>query len=89
MRPLKFDKLFGKFISMKIKVSTLLREFPKVRRAVLAGEDVIVQTREGNLRITAEKPEHKSVLGCMKGHFGVTGDIVSPTTTEDEWKASL
>jgi hypothetical protein len=74
---------------MKTNVSTLLREFPKVRRTVLAGEDVIVQTREGDLRITAEKPEGKSVLGCMKGMFEVTGDIVSPTTTEDEWNASL
>lgn len=47
---------------MKTNVSTLLREFPKVRRTVLAGEDVIVQTREGDLRITAKKPEGKSVL---------------------------
>ena len=75
---------------MKTNVSTLLREFPKVRRTVLAGEDVIVQTREGDLRITAEKPEGKSVLGCMKGMFGyLDDDLDKPTTTEDELKASL
>ena len=74
---------------METNVSTLLREFPKVRRAVLSGEDVIVHTREGDLRITADKPKKGSILGCMKGRFGVTGDIVSPTTTEDEWNPSL
>jgi hypothetical protein len=73
---------------MKTNVSTLLREFPKVRRTVLSGEDVIVRTREGDLRITAEKPEGKSVLGSMKGMLEVTGAIVSPTTTEDERNAS-
>tara|TARA_B110000977_G_C11075095_1_gene490880 strand:+ start:2071 stop:2298 length:228 start_codon:yes stop_codon:yes gene_type:complete len=75
---------------MKTNVSTLLREFPKVRRAALAGEDVIVVTREGNLRITADKPEGGSILGCMKGSFGyVADDIVGPTSTDDEWKPSL
>jgi len=75
---------------MKTNVSTLLREFPKVRRAALAGEDVIIVTREGNLRLTADKPEGGSILGCMKGSFGyVADDIVGPTTTDDEWNPSL
>ncbi len=75
---------------MKTNVSTLLREFPKIRRAALAGEDVIVVTREGNLRLTADKPEGGSILGCMKGSFGhVADDIVGPTTTDDEWHPSL
>ncbi|WP_269523493.1 hypothetical protein [Coraliomargarita parva] len=75
---------------METNVSTLLREFPKVRRAVLSGEDVIVHTREGDLRITAEKPKGGSLLGCMQGCFGyVSDDIVGPTTTDDEWKPSL
>lgn len=33
---------------MKTTVSTLLREFPKVRRAALSGETVIIKTREGD-----------------------------------------
>ncbi len=34
---------------MKSNVSTLLREFSKVRNAALAGEEVIIVTRGGNL----------------------------------------
>ena len=57
---------------------------------MLSGEDVIVHTREGDLRITADKPEGGSILGCMKGSFGyVADDIVGPTSTDDEWKPSL
>lgn len=75
---------------METNVSTLLREFPKIRRAALSGEDVIVHTREGDLRITADKPKSGTILGCMKGSFGyVADDIVGPTTTDDEWKPSL
>jgi hypothetical protein len=74
---------------MKTNVSTLLREFPKVRRAALAGETVIIETREGNLRLTADRPEHGSALGCLKGRMRVSGDIVGPTTSADAWKPSL
>ncbi|MGJ8641277.1 MAG: hypothetical protein ACSHYA_17940 [Opitutaceae bacterium] len=75
---------------MRTNVSTLLREFPKVRRAALAGEDVIIETREGNLRLTADIPEGGSIIGSMKGRFGITDDsITSPTTTENDWNPSL
>jgi hypothetical protein len=75
---------------METNVSTLLREFPKVRRAALSGEDVIVHTREGDLRITADKPKGGSILGCMKGQVLYSDDSLDqPTTTEDEWNASL
>jgi hypothetical protein len=75
---------------MKTNVSTLLREFPKVRRAALSGEDVIIVTREGNLRLTADKPEGGSILGCMKGQVLYSDDkLDEPTTTDDEWNASL
>ncbi len=75
---------------METNVSTLLREFPKVRRAVLSGEDVIVHTREGDLRITADKPQGGSILGCMKGTILYSDDnLDEPTTTNDEWKPSL
>ena len=75
---------------MKTNVSTLLREFPKVRRAALSGEDVIIVTREGNLRLTADKPEGGSILGCTKGQVLYSDDkLDEPTTTDDEWNASL
>ena len=75
---------------MKTNASTLLREFPKVRRAALAGEDVIIETREGNLRLTADRPTGGSILGSMKGRFGQTDDrIIEPTTTADDWNPSL
>lgn len=68
----------------------MLREFPKIRRAAMAGEDVIVQTREGNLRITAEKPETSSILGCLSGQIKrMDDDLDKPTSDDVEWSASL
>lgn len=74
---------------MKINVSTLLREFPKVRRAALAGEEVIIVTREGNLRLTMEDRTGASIIGCMKGVCITSDDIDQPTTSEADWKPSL
>ena len=70
---------------MKTNVSTLLREFPKVRRAVMAGETVIVETREGNLRITADRSKEVPLLGCLQGQVIARGDIVEPTASDNEW----
>jgi len=70
----------------------LLREFPKIRRAALAGEDVIVQTREGNLRISSEKPQMRSLLGALKGQVVYVDkgmELDSPTSSEQEWDTSL
>ncbi len=74
---------------MKTNVSTLLREFPKVRRAALSGEVVIIETREGNLRLTAEKHAGASILGCLKGEVQIHGDLTAPTTEPGEWDPSL
>lgn len=74
---------------MRTNVSTLLREFPKVRRAAMAGEEVIIVTREGNLRLTAVDKTGASILGCMKGMFTTADDIDQPTTSEADWKPSL
>lgn len=71
---------------MKTSVSTLLREFPRVRRTVLSGEDVLVQTREGTLRITADKPTGASILGRCRGLLIQTdNDLDEPTTGVDDW----
>lgn len=75
---------------MKTNVSTLLREFPKVRRAALSGETVIIETREGDLRLTADKPSGSSILGAMKDSILRSDDsIVGPTTQDEDWNASL
>jgi len=85
---------------METNVTGLLREFPKVRRAALAGETVIVKTRDGDLRITRDEDDKESslpdlskkgaVLGCMKGSFTyIADDIDQPTLREDEWNTSL
>lgn len=75
---------------METNVSTLLREFPKVRRAALAGERVIVHTREGDLWITAAREEPKPLLGGLRGMVGeTTDDLDRPTSGEREWGPSL
>ena len=74
---------------MKINVSTLLREFPKVRNAVLAGEEVIIVTRSGNLRIIAEPRSGESILGSRKGLLRFTDDLLDqPTLPEADWNPS-
>ncbi len=75
---------------MRTNVSTLLRDFPKVRRAALAGEVVIVETREGNLTITAQRPSGSALLGSLKGRvLHLDTRIVGPTSPGSDWKPSL
>lgn len=74
---------------MKTNVSTLLREFPKVRRAALRGETVIVKTREGDLRITADRANGDGLLGCLSGKIQLHGDLSKPTSGLDEWESNL
>lgn len=75
---------------MKTNVSTLLREFPKVRNAALAGEEVIIVTREGNLRLTAEAKTGESILGSLKDTLSFADDALDqPTLPEVEWKPGL
>ncbi len=75
---------------MQTNVSTLLREFPKVKRAALRGERVVVKTREGNLVILAESPPERNLLGSMRGTFIETkADLSAPTLPETAWNPSL
>jgi hypothetical protein len=75
---------------VKTNVTTLLRDFPKVRKAAFAGEEVIIETREGDLRLTAVPRTGKSILGSLKGEITfVADDIDRPTTSESDWKPSL
>ena len=75
---------------MQTNVSTLLREFPKVKRAALGGERVVIKTREGNLVLSAESPPVRNLLGSMRGTFIETGsDLCVPTLPQTAWIPSL
>lgn len=75
---------------MKTNVSTLLREFPKVRRAALSGETVIIETREGDLCLSRIKSSPRQLLGCLRGQLLASDDNLDrPTSANDDWKASL
>ena len=79
-------RVSDKLTVMRTNVRTLLREFPRIRRAVLAGEDVIIETREGNLRLPAEKAPGHEILGSMKNQISYIDDsIVGPTTKNSDW----
>jgi hypothetical protein len=75
---------------MKTNVTTLLRDFPKVRRAAFAGEEVIIETREGDLRLTAVSRTGESILGSLKDEITFADDdLDQPTSPESDWKPSL
>ncbi|MCW1884423.1 hypothetical protein OKA04_06745 [Luteolibacter flavescens] len=75
---------------MKTNVTTLLRDFPKVRRAALAGEEVIVHTRDGDLRITAVPRTGESILGSLKDEITFADDdLDQPDGKPTDWKPSL
>ena len=74
---------------METTVTELLRDFPKIRRAVLSGETVLIRSREGDMRLTRDSSEPKSLLGALRGLARTGQDIVVPTTAPEEWKPSL
>ena len=75
---------------METTVSTLLREFPKVRRAALSGETVIIKTREGNLRLCRDESSKGKIIGCLQGQLlGSEDTLDQPTSLDGDWKASM
>jgi hypothetical protein len=75
---------------MESTVTELLREFPRVRRAVFAGETVIIKSREGNMRLTLDTPGPGSLIGCMKGLLTATDDDIDrPTSDNRSWDSHL
>lgn len=81
-----FDKLFD----MRANVSELLRNFSAIRRAAMAGERVVIETREGNLVLMAEKPEPTSLFGSLASTIDSRGLTETDSGVADEnWKASL
>jgi hypothetical protein len=56
----------------------------------LAGETVIIETREGNLVLKAEASEETPVYGSMSDRIiRSDDDLDRPTLAEDEWVSKL
>jgi hypothetical protein len=75
---------------MRINVSELLRSFPKIRRAALAGERVVIHTREGDLVLVAERPAARSLFGSLS-HVIDSGKLTAEESgaREQDWNESL
>lgn len=75
---------------MNSTVTELLRDFPRVKRAVLAGEVVIIKSREGNFRLTLDTPVAEKLVGCLNGLVArVDDDIDGPTSDALNWESRL
>jgi len=75
---------------MEATVTELLREFPRVRRAVLSGQTVIIKSREGNMRLSLDTPPAGALVGCLKGLLiGSDDHIDRPTTDSRSWDSDL
>jgi hypothetical protein len=75
---------------MEATVTELLREFPRLRRAALAGEKVIIKSKEGDLQLTRDTATPMSLVGAMAGLLTHSADDIDRPTTEDgDWNASL
>ena len=77
-------------MSMEATVTELLREFPRLRRAALAGEKIIIKSREGDLQLMRETSQPASLVGAMRGQLvSSADDIDQPATKAKDWAASL
>ena len=75
---------------MQTNVSGLLRNFAEVRRAALAGETVVIATREGNLLLTAERQVRNSLYGALKDIIiRSDDDLDKPTLPDGAWRPDL
>lgn len=75
---------------MEATVTELLREFPRLRRAALAGEKVIIRSREGDLQLMRDTTKPASLIGALQGQIVHSADdIDQPATTDADWGASL
>lgn len=75
---------------MQATVSTLLRAFSKIHQAAMRGEEVIIKSREGDLRITAVSPQQKKIIGSLKGKLTCSDELLDkPTLCENEWFSKL
>jgi hypothetical protein len=59
-------KLSDKISDVKTTVTELLRDFPKIRRAAMRGDRVVIKTRSGNLVLTLEANAAEPLFGCLE-----------------------
>ena len=66
---------------MHVNVRGLLRNFARVRRAALAGETVVIATRDGNLVLAAQPQLGDPLRGAPRGTVRSDADLdaVLPT----------
>jgi hypothetical protein len=75
---------------METNVTTLLREFPKVRSAALRGETVIIRSREGDFQFSLLRDSGRLLIGCLQGQLESSEDSLDrPTSEPVDWKPSL
>ncbi len=75
---------------MRTNVTELLRNFPKIRRAALAGERVVIQTREGNLILTAERRTGDGLYGALSSSIRSRGlEPDDSGMAAEDWTPSL
>jgi hypothetical protein len=73
---------------MNTTVTTLLRDFPRVRRAAMSGTRVVIRTREGNLILVAEKFAGKALIGSLKSRGRDHGlDPSAHTLPKSAWRS--
>jgi hypothetical protein len=75
---------------METNVTTLLREFPKVRSAALRGETVVIRSRDGDFQFSLLRDSGRPLIGCLQGQLEASEDSLDrPTSKTDDWKPSL
>ncbi len=75
---------------METNVTTLLREFPKVKKAALAGERVLIRTREGDLELKVVKKGISDSYGSLRGQIDTQNwDPNEPTLAQESWMPKL
>jgi hypothetical protein len=75
---------------MEATVTELLREFPRLRRAALAGEMVIIKSREGDLQLARDATKLTSLIGALQGQIVHSADDIDrPTTSDADLGSSL
>lgn len=75
---------------MDTNVTTLLREFPKVRQAALRGETVIIRSREGDFQFSLLRQAGAPLVGCLKSRIvDMDDELDRPTCDLEDWKPSL
>lgn len=75
---------------MDATVTELLREFPRLRRAALAGERIVIKSKDGDLVLMRDTARPASLVGAMPGLLThAADDMDRPTSRANDWSAAL